>query len=97
MSRINEVEAVCEPDVPLTVTAYWPTAAVPEAVSVNVLLVPIAGFGENNAVTPLGRPDAASFTLPENPDSGFTYTVVVANVPWPMLTPLLVISVNARV
>jgi hypothetical protein len=40
--------------------------AVLMAVSVNVLAV-LAGFGLNDAVTPLGKPDADMVTLPPNP------------------------------
>jgi hypothetical protein len=44
----------------------WPTFAEPLAVNVSVL-VPVVGFGENAAVTPAGRPEADSVTLPANP------------------------------
>jgi hypothetical protein len=52
-----------EPDVPVTVTVAVPVVAVAEAVSVRVeftLLFAggVTGFGENAAVTPLGRPVA---------------------------------------
>ena len=41
-----------EPEVPVMVTVEVPVAAVPLAASVKV-------FAENEAVTPLGRPEAA--------------------------------------
>jgi len=69
MPRVNVTEAVWVPDVPVMVTVYCPVAAVLPAVSVNVL-VDAAGFGENEAVTPLGKPEAARFTLPLKPYCG---------------------------
>ena len=48
------------------VTETVPIVAVLLVVSVNVLAV-LAGFGLNNAVTPLGRPDADKVTLPPKP------------------------------
>ena len=54
------------PDVPVTVTVAVPIAAVLLAVSVNVLALPELG-GLNEAVTPLGRPDAEKLTLPLKP------------------------------
>ena len=48
------------------VMLYCPSAAVLLAVSVRVE-DPFVGFGEKEAVTPLGRPDAASVTLPVKP------------------------------
>ncbi len=49
------VELVKLPDVPWIVTETVPVAAVLLAVKVSVLVV-VAGFGLNCAVTPLGRP-----------------------------------------
>jgi len=54
------------PEVPVTVTVAVPVAAVPLAVNVNVL-VPMVLTGLNDAVTPLGRPDADKLTLPLKP------------------------------
>jgi hypothetical protein len=54
------------PDAPVTVTVAVPVAAVLLAVNVNVL-VPVVVAGLNDAVTPLGRPDADRPTLPLNP------------------------------
>jgi len=48
------------------VTLYCPRLAVLLAVSVSVL-APVVGFGEKDAVTPLGRPVAERVTLPVNP------------------------------
>ena len=60
------VVAVRLPEVPVIVTVDVPVVAVLLAVNVNTL-VPVVGFVPNAAVTPLGRPDAASVTLPVNP------------------------------
>ena len=72
--------AVCVPEVPVIVRVYCPTAAVLLAVNVNVL-VPVVGFGENAAVTPLGSPVTARFTLPVKPYCGTTETEAVPVVP----------------
>lgn len=64
---------------PVIVTVEVPVVALPLAVSVKVL-VPVVGFGLNAAVTPSGRPDAASVTLPLNPFCGVT-VIVLAPVP----------------
>jgi hypothetical protein len=50
------------PEVPVTVTVYVPGTAVLPGVKVNVLLLLVLA-GLNVAVTPLGSPDAARFTL----------------------------------
>ena len=52
---------------------YCPRLAELLAVKVTVLL-PVVGFGEKDAVTPLGRPEAERVTLPVNPLSWFTLT-----------------------
>jgi hypothetical protein len=64
------------PEVPVMVTVTVPVAAALLAVSVNVL-VAVAGFGLNEAVTPLGRPEADKLTLPLKPLCGVTVTVLV--------------------
>ena len=50
-------------------------AAVLLAVNVSILVL-VAGFGLNEAVTPVGRPDAARVTAPVNPLIGFTMMVL---------------------
>jgi hypothetical protein len=65
-------------------TLYCPRLAELLAVSAMVLL-PFVGFGEKDAVTPLGRPEAERVTLPVNPFWGYTEALVVPEVPWPML------------
>lgn len=57
-----------------------PVVAVLLAVSVSVLVV-VAEAGLNEAVTPLGRPDADRPTLPVKPFSGVTVTVSVPLLP----------------
>ena len=68
------------PDEPVTVIVNAPMAAVALAVSVNVLVV-VAGFALNDAVTPLGKPDADKLTLPLNPLTGVTLIVLAPLVP----------------
>src|SRR5215472_7456034 len=52
------VDAVVEPEVPLMVTVNVPVVAVLLAVNVTTLL-PVVGLVPNDAVTPLGKGDAA--------------------------------------
>ncbi len=69
------------PDVPVTVTVTVPVAAVLLAVSVSVLvLVVVAGL--NDAVTPLGNPEAERLTLPVKPLTGLTVIVLFPLLPW---------------
>lgn len=63
------------PDVPVIVTVDDPAAAVLPADSVMTPLL------LNEAVTPLGRPDAASATLPVNPFFGVTVIELVPLLP----------------
>lgn len=69
------------PEVPVMVTVALPVVAVALAVSVSTLL-PVVGFVPNDAVTPLGRPDAARVTLPLNPSTSVTVIVLVPLLPW---------------
>lgn len=72
------------PEAPVTVTVTVPVVAVLLAVSVKVLeLVVLAGL--NDAVTPLGRPDADSATLLLKPLSGFTVMALEALDPCAMV------------
>jgi hypothetical protein len=68
------------PDVPVTLTVNAPIVAVAFAVKVNVLVV-VAGFLLNDAVTPLGSPDADKLTLPLKLLSGVIVIVLVPLVP----------------
>ncbi len=64
-----DVLALNVPDVPVMVAVALPAAA--EVPAVNVTVVePVAVAGLKLAVTPEGRPDAASFTDPLNPFCG---------------------------
>ena len=54
------------PEVPVMVRVLHDALAELLAVSVRTLL-PEVGFVPHTAVTPLGRPDTARFTLPLNP------------------------------
>lgn len=74
------VDAVKLPEVPVMVTED--VAARIEALAVSVsTLDPVVELGENAAVMPLGRPDAASATLPLNPFRSVTEMVSVVLAP----------------
>ena len=75
------VVALRLPDVPVMVTVAVPVVAVAFAVRVSTL-VPVVGLVPNVAVTPLGRPDALSVTLPVNPFTSCTVIVLVPLPPW---------------
>ena len=64
--RDSAVELLRLPEVPVIVTVAVPVVAVLLAVSVRMLLL-VALLGLKDAVTPLGKPDAARLTLPLNP------------------------------
>jgi hypothetical protein len=64
----------------VTVTVNVPVAAVLLAVSVNVLEL-VVPPGLNDAVTPLGRPDADKLTLPLKPFCGVTVIVLARLAP----------------
>jgi len=68
------------PDEPVIVTMTVPTAAVLLAVSVNVLVLAVL-LGLNEAVTPLGNPEADKLTLPLKPFCGDTVMVLAALAP----------------
>lgn len=78
--RVIVVLAVVLPDVPVIVTVNPPTVAVLLAESVSTL-VDVLGFVPNEAVTPLGSPEAAKVTLPLNPPEGVTVIVSVPLLP----------------
>jgi hypothetical protein len=63
------------PEVPVTVTVEVPAVAVLLADRVSTWAV------LKDAVTPVGRPDAAKATVPVNPFSGLTVMVLVPLVP----------------
>jgi L-lactate permease len=79
------VVCVVEPEVPVIVTVAVPVVAVEDAVKVSVdpalpLAGGVTGFGENAAVTPLGRPDALSVVAALKP---FRLVTVMVLVPLP--------------
>jgi len=80
---VRERVVTCDnlPDAPETVTVTVPVAAVLLAASVNMLVLAVLP-GLNDAVTPLGRPDADKLTLPLKPPCGVTVMVLVPLVPW---------------
>jgi len=86
---VRETEVVCIrlPEVPVIVRETVPNTAVPLAVSESVLL-PVAGFGENVAVTPLSKPAVTEkLTLPLKPFAGLILMVLVpAAPPWVIVT-----------
>ena len=63
------------PEVPVMVIVPLPVAAEELAVSISVLFEAVLA-GLNDAVTPLGNPEAAKFTLPEKPRAGTTLIVI---------------------
>ena len=79
---VNETVVVwlSVPEVPVTVTVAVPVVAVELAVKV-ITLVPVVGFVPKLAVTPAGRPEAASVTEPVKPFRGFTVMVLLPLVP----------------
>lgn len=74
------VVALRLPLVPVIVTVAEPAVAELLAVRVKTL-APVVGLVPNAALTPLGRPLAASVTLPLNPFAGFTVIVLVPEAP----------------
>src|SRR3984957_4727210 len=75
------------PEVPVIVTVAVPAAAEAPAVSVR-LLAPALLAGLNDAVTPLGRPDATKLMLPLKPFCGPTVRVPTPLLPCTRLTLL---------
>ena len=79
------VEAVRDPDVPVIVTVLVAKTAALLAVRVNAE-PPVVGLGDQEAVTPAGRPLAARVTGPENPYCEMTPMEVVIVPPCATLT-----------
>ncbi len=75
------------PDAPVTVTVTVPVVAVLLAVSVKVLVLAVL-LGLNDAVTPLGRPEADKPTLPLKPFCGVTVMVLEPLAPCTIVTLL---------
>jgi hypothetical protein len=92
---VSDIVVLCvnDPKVPVTVIETVPIAADAEAVSVKVdVALPFAGgvtgFGENEAVTPLGSPDALSVVAELNPLKLVTVIVLVPLPPCVTVTEL---------
>ena len=68
------------PEVPVTVTVTVPVVAALLAVSVSALVLVVL-LGLNEAVTPLGRPEADRATLLLKPFRALTVMVLVAVAP----------------
>lgn len=71
MPKGNVVVLVSCPEVPVTVTVDAPTGTALPAASTSST-APFAGFGENEAVTPFGSPEAVRVTFPVKPYSSNT-------------------------
>jgi hypothetical protein len=82
------VVEVREPEVPVIVTVEVPTGAVILAESVSTLVVAV-GLVANEAVTPVGRPDAERVTDPAN---GLTSATVMVTVQLPPCGMVQVVS-----
>ncbi len=67
------------PEVPVMTTVVAPVMAVLLAVRVKMLVVALVDV--NEAVTPLGRPEATKLTLPVKPPVGFTVIVLGTLLP----------------
>jgi hypothetical protein len=85
--RVIVVVFVKLPDVPLMVTVTVLEVAELSAVSVSVL-VEVVELGLNDALTPVGRPDADKMTLLLKPFDGVTVIVVAPGFPCETLTLL---------
>ena len=85
--RETVVVTVNRPAVPVMVTLVVPTDALPLAVNVNVLVFAVL-VGLNDAVMPLGSPEAAKLTLPLKPFRGTTVMVLVPLPPCVTVTLL---------
>src|SRR5260370_10725551 len=86
--RAMVVVAVRLPEVPVMVTVAVPAVAELLAVSDRTLDVVVL-VGLNDAVTPLGKPDAARLTLPVNPFWPVTAMVLVPPEPPGLIVKLL--------
>jgi hypothetical protein len=65
------------PEVPVTVTVAVPAGALAPATKVNVLALDVPA-GLNDAVTPVGKPETVSATVPLNPPMEATVMEAVA-------------------
>jgi len=87
--EMEVVTGVSVPEVPVTVIGYVPATVV--AATANVTTLEVADeVGLNEAVTPVGMPEAANDTLPVN---GLTSVTVMVSVP---VAPRATVSVDAE-
>lgn len=81
--RVNEVVRVSAPAVAVMRTVYGPTGVEGWVARVRVLMqVGVHDIGENKALAPEGRPDAASAMDWLAPDTRDPVTVLVTVCPW---------------
>ena len=81
VSVMATVAGVSAPELPLMVTVEVPAGA--EALTVKVsTLVEVVGLVPYATVTPLGKVDVLSVTLPVNPPASTTEMVSVPVLPW---------------
>jgi hypothetical protein len=78
--RLILTACVRVPDVPVTVTGTVPVVAELLAVSVKLLVLAVL-LGLNDAVTPVGRPEAVKLALPVKPPTSATEMVLVPLLP----------------
>ena len=76
---IGVICGVKSPEVPVITTVVAPVVAVLLAVRVKMLVVALVEV--NDAVTPLGRPEATKLTLLVKPPVGFTVIVLGTLLP----------------
>ena len=81
MVRLMGILRVNPPPTPVIATVAGPVVAALEAVSVNTLLVPVAGFTLKLAVTPAGNPVALRATELVKPPVRVMVTVLVPLAP----------------
>jgi hypothetical protein len=89
VSEIVAVAGVSAPEVPVIVIGYVPAAVVATTANVTTL-EPADEAGLNEAVTPVGWPEAANDTLPVN---GLISVTVIVSVP---LAPRAIDSVDVE-
>jgi hypothetical protein len=96
MVAATVAERLRAPEVPVKVTMALPAAAIAPAVTVTVWAVPgvklsVAGC----AVTPMGSPAIATFTIPVKPLAGTAFTLICC--PPPPGTSGMLVGVAVRV
>ena len=85
--RLIVVAVVKPSEEPVTVTVTVPVDAVLLAVRVSELVVAVLP-GLNEAVTPVGRPEADKVIVPLKPPCRVTVIVLVPLAPWGTVNPV---------